>query len=115
MNTKNGELVNVGGKLIVIANHETQPLTETKSKLGRPVDPNSERQIRLQKIEEKRQKGEEIKRGRPVIEGSERQQYLQNLTLKKEAGLEIKRGRPKLIWIELNGKMVKVQEGTIID
>lgn len=100
-----------------------QQTTEEKPQLGRPVNPNSERQKRLKEIEEKRAQGL-IKRGRPVVEGSAhqqklaaqaerraanggtarrgrpvdpnspRQQRLAEVEAKKAAGVEIKRGRP---------------------
>ena len=41
-------------------------------KLGRPVNENSVRQLRLKELELKRSNGE-LKRGRPVVENSERQ------------------------------------------
>jgi len=98
-------------------------VNEVKSvKLGRPVNENSVRQIRLKELELKRSNGE-LKRGRPVDTTSERQLRLKiqaiNKTLgigqgrpvnpnsvrqlrlkelesKRELGL-VKRGRPKMI------------------
>ena len=46
-------------------------------KLGRPVNLNSARQIRLKELAEKRDNGE-LRRGRPVDENSARQQKLAN-------------------------------------
>jgi hypothetical protein len=47
--------------------------SEIKSvKLGRPVNVNSVRQLRLKELELKRSNGE-LKRGRPVVINSERQ------------------------------------------
>jgi hypothetical protein len=44
--------------------------SEVKSvKLGRPVNENSVRQLRLKELELKRSNGE-LKRGRPVVENS---------------------------------------------
>ena len=69
--------------------------------LGRPVNPNSARQIRLAEMEAKRQNGE-LKRGRPVNGSSERQKRLKQLAKKAKAnGGEIKRGRP------VNGQSVR--------
>ena len=64
-------------------------------KLGRPVNENSARQLRLKELESKRVNGE-IKKGRPVNENSVRQIILKELESKRELGL-VKRGRPKLI------------------
>jgi hypothetical protein len=61
-------------------------------KTGRPVNPNSVRQLRLKELELKRQNGE-IKKGRPIVEGSTRQMRLKELELKRQNG-EIKKGRP---------------------
>ena len=57
--------------------------------LGRPVNPNSARQIRLAELEAKRSNGE-LKRGRPVNENSERQFRLKM----KAIGLTLGQGRP---------------------
>jgi hypothetical protein len=68
-------------------------VTEVKQ-LGRPVNPNSERQQRLAELEAKRNSGE-LKRGRPVNGTSERQKRLAELAAKAEQnGGSIKRGRP---------------------
>ena len=68
--------------------------TEAKPQLGRPVNPESERQKRLREIEEKRAQGL-IKRGRPVVEGSAHQQKLAAQAERKAAnGGEARRGRP---------------------
>ena len=58
-------------------------------KTGRPVNPNSVRQIRLAELEAKRSNGE-LKRGRPVNENSERQFRLKM----KAIGLTLGQGRP---------------------
>jgi hypothetical protein len=58
-------------------------------KTGRPVNPNSARQIRLAELAAKRQNGE-VKRGRPVDSTSARQFKL----LMKEIGLTLGQGRP---------------------
>jgi len=71
----------------------TENVTEVKQ-LGRPVNPNSERQKRLAELEAKRANGE-LKRGRPVNGASVRQARLAELAAKAEAnGGSIKRGRP---------------------
>lgn len=59
---------------------------------GRPVNPNSKRQLRLKALEEKRKNGE-LKKGRPVVEGSARQLRLKELEEKRENGT-LKKGRP---------------------
>jgi hypothetical protein len=48
-----------------------------EKQLGRPVNPNSARQLRLKELAEKRDNGE-LRRGRPVDENSARQQKLAN-------------------------------------
>ena len=59
--------------------------------LGRPVNPNSVRQIRLAELEAKRQNGE-LKRGRPVNPNSERQARLEKQAQNKANG--VGKGRP---------------------
>jgi hypothetical protein len=61
-------------------------------KTGRPVNPNSVRQLRLKELELKRQNGE-LKKGRPIVEGSNRQMRLKELEMKRQNG-ELKKGRP---------------------
>lgn len=61
-------------------------------KTGRPVNPNSARQIRLAELETKRQNGE-LKRGRPVDVTSERQFRLRVQALNKALGIG-GQGRP---------------------
>jgi hypothetical protein len=58
---------------------------------GRPVNPNSARQIRLAELEAKRSNGE-LKRGRPVDSTSERQLRLKLQAINKELG--VGQGRP---------------------
>ena len=75
--------------------------SEIKSvKLGRPVNENSVRQLRLKELELKRSKGE-LKRGRPVESNSVRQLRIKELESKRELGL-VKRGRPKMIKTDNN-------------
>lgn len=65
-----------------------------KRKPGRPVDPNSPRQLMLKEKQEKREQGL-IRRGRPVKDGSKRQEELKRKAELREAGvLSGKRGRP---------------------
>ena len=63
----------------------------TEVPLGRPVNPNSARQIRLAELAAKRANGE-VKRGRPVNENSERQFRLKIQAINKQLG--IGQGRP---------------------
>ena len=60
-------------------------------KTGRPVNPNSARQIRLAELEAKRSNGE-LKRGRPVDTTSERQLRLKLQAINKALG--VGQGRP---------------------
>jgi len=61
-------------------------------KTGRPVNPNSARQIRLAELEAKRSNGE-LKRGRPVDTTSERQLRLKIQAINKQLGIG-GQGRP---------------------
>ena len=77
---------------------ETVPgvATAEVKRLGRPVDPNSPRQIRLAEQARLREEGL-LKRGRPVVEGCPRQERM-NARLEKIAqGIAIKPGRPKTV------------------
>jgi hypothetical protein len=65
----------------------------TGEKLGRPVNPNSVRQIRLAEIAAKREAGL-IKRGRPSVAGSANQMKQMDRMAKLLSGVELKRGRP---------------------
>ena len=78
----------------MLAGMETKPKRppNTEVLLGRPVNPNSARQIRLAELEEKRMNGE-LKRGRPVNETSNRQMRLLELEVKRMNG-ELRKGRP---------------------
>jgi hypothetical protein len=65
-------------------------------KRGRPVnESDSERQLRIKELESKRVNGE-LKLGRPINENSVRQLRIKELESKRELGL-VKRGRPKMI------------------
>jgi len=63
---------------------------------GRPVDPNSPRQLRLAEQARLREEGL-LRRGRPAVEGSARQARMQARAEKLAAGLSIKPGRPKVV------------------
>lgn len=63
---------------------------------GRPVDPNSPRQVRLAEQARMREEGL-LRRGRPEVEGSARQQRMQARAAKLAAGISIKPGRPKVV------------------
>ena len=65
----------------------------TGEKLGRPVNPNSTRQIRLAEIKAKREAGL-IKRGRPSVPNSKNAIKKEIRLMKESLGLDIKRGRP---------------------
>jgi hypothetical protein len=79
MSKKNVNTVNVEVKTIV-------------AQKGRPVNPESKRQQRLNELAAKKAAGE-LKRGRPVVETSARQIRLMELEAKRLNG-ELKRGRP---------------------
>lgn len=66
--------------------------TETK-KIGRPANPNSARQKKIQERLAKKEAGM-LKRGRPVVEGSKRQIVLAKRNEKVSMGIELKKGRP---------------------
>ena len=65
----------------------------TTAQLGRPVNENSARQIRLKEIQAKREAGL-IKRGRPSVPGSKNAIKQEIRSMKQSLGLDIKRGRP---------------------
>lgn len=65
---------------------------ETTGKRGRPVKPDSARQIRIAELAEKRANGE-LKKGRPIKADSARQMRLVELETKRANG-ELKKGRP---------------------
>jgi hypothetical protein len=65
----------------------------TTAQLGRPVNENSARQIRLKEIQAKREAGL-IKRGRPSVPGSKNAIKKEIQLMKQSLGLDIKRGRP---------------------
>jgi hypothetical protein len=66
-------------------------IVEEVKVLGRPVNPNSVRQIRLAELAAKKANGE-LKRGRPVNSMSERQFRLKTQAINKALGLG--QGRP---------------------
>jgi hypothetical protein len=71
-----------------MSNQEIAPV-----QLGRPVNMNSARQIRLAEIAAKREAGL-IKRGRPSVPGSANQMKMYERNFKIQQGLDVKRGRP---------------------
>lgn len=66
--------------------------TETKQ-IGRPANPNSARQMKIQERLAKKEAGL-LKRGRPVIEGSKRQEVLAKRNEKVSNGIALAKGRP---------------------
>ena len=73
-------------------------------KLGRPVNPNSVRQIRLAELEAKRSNGE-LKRGRPVDTTSARQFRLQIQAINKQLGM-----RNIKLWLNRKNKKKKTNK-----
>jgi len=66
--------------------------TEVKQ-IGRPSNPNSARQMKIQQRLAKKEAGT-LKRGRPVIEGSKRQEVLAKRNEKVNSGIALAKGRP---------------------
>lgn len=81
----------------VVINITNEGVTKKK---GRPVDPNSPRQIRIAEKARLREEGL-LRRGRPAVEGSARQQRMQARAEKLAAGIQIKPGRPKIVKTEV--------------
>lgn len=77
-----------------------QVATAEIKRKGRPVDPNSPRQIRLAEQIRMREEGL-LRRGRPAVEGSARQARMQARAEKIAAGISIKPGRPKVKNVEI--------------
>ena len=75
-------------------------------KLGRPINGESKRQQRLQELEEKRANGE-LKKGRPINGESKRQKELQERAAKAAAGIEAKKGRPKMEKLDVTSELLK--------
>lgn len=78
--------------------HVAEPVIEIDESLirlplGRPVDPESERQKRLAEYEEKRAAGL-LHRGRPIDPESPSHQAKAERDAKRKAGIELHRGRP---------------------
>ena len=71
----------------------TQNQTIEVKVLGRKINENSARQIRLAEIATKREAGL-IKRGRPSVPGSANQMKMYERNFKIQQGVELKRGRP---------------------
>lgn len=91
-----------------------QVATAEIKRKGRPVDPNSPRQLRLSEQARLREEGL-LKRGRPEVEGSARQARMQARAAKLAAGLSIKPGRPKVIKPEVVVAEVVVPEVVIAE
>lgn len=72
-----------------------QVATAEIKRKGRPVDPNSPRQVRLAEQIRMREEGL-LRRGRPAVEGSARQARMQARAEKIASGISIKPGRPKV-------------------
>ena len=87
----------------------TQNQTIEVKVLGRKINENSARQIRLRENEEKRAQGL-IKRGRPVIEGSESQVKKLRQQIKVDLGYTLRRGRPVIEGSESQIKKLRQQE-----
>ena len=84
-----------------------------EGKQGRPVNPDSERQKRLTELEAKRTSGE-LRRGRPVKTDSARQIRLAELAAKAQAnGGAVKRGRPAKVKVEV--ELIELVELTAED
>ena len=73
---------------------DAETLAKIKFAPGRPADPNSERQIKLKEMDEKRKKGE-LKRGRPADPNSPNyKKRLEAEARKADPNYVAKRGRP---------------------
>jgi hypothetical protein len=77
-----------------------QVATAEIKRKGRPVDPNSPRQVRLAEQIRMREEGL-LRRGRPAVEGSARQARMQARAKKIASGISIKPGRPKVKNVEI--------------
>jgi hypothetical protein len=84
----------------------TNTTNTTSTQLGRPVNPNSARQQRLNELAEKRANGT-CKRGRPVNGESKRQEVLKAREDKVNSGVELKRGRPV---VEGSARQIRLAE-----
>jgi len=86
---------NMKKEAIIAACEETTmtviPFGEGK---GRPVDPNSKRQVSIREREARKAAGIVGKKGRPVVEGSKNQLKTLERAAKIAAGEIVKRGRP---------------------
>ena len=91
-----------------------QVATAEIKRKGRPVDPNSPRQLRLSEQARLREEGL-LKRGRPEVEGSARQARMQARAAKLAAGLSIKPGRPKIVKPEVVVAEVVVPEVVVAE
>ena len=97
------ELIKLGKENGIVKAHQTKTVELEKmltemgvigvkiEKRGRPVDPNSVRQVRLRELEEKRKNGT-LQRGRPINFNSVRQKEIERKEFNRENGIEL-RGR----------------------
>ena len=77
----------------------TETVTIETKQLGRPANPNSARQKKIQERLAKAEAGL-LKRGRPIIAESKRQEVLKKRIEKVNNRIELKKGRP----INMNSK-----------
>jgi len=71
----------------------TEKTVTITKQIGRPVNPSSVRQTKIQERLAKKEAGL-LKRGRPVIEGSKRQEVLAKRAEKVSNGIALAKGRP---------------------
>ena len=72
---------------------KTEQVVTITKQIGRPVNPSSVRQTKIQERLAKKEAGL-LKRGRPVIEGSKRQEVLAKRAEKVSNGIALAKGRP---------------------
>ena len=87
--------------------------TETKQ-IGRPSNPNSARQMKIQERLAKKEAGL-LKRGRPVIEGSKRQEVLSKRNEKVSNGIELKKGRPVNVNSKRQVELAKKSNSDVVE
>ena len=94
---ENTETIETIIESIMMAEPEVKVETNVENivtkQLGRPVNPDSVRQKRINEMEAKRAAGE-LKRGRPTVAGSKRQEVLAARAVKIAEFGELKQGRP---------------------
>ena len=72
---------------------ESTTVESVVKQLGRPVNVNSVRQLKIQERLVKEAMGL-LKRGRPIVGTSKRQEVIKKRADKVNSGIELKRGRP---------------------